>query len=68
MNPGGAPDLKRALRPVPTYERAVRKVSRNAFRSGASSRRDLLRVEVRKAVPDRAKTLERLIENVDRGR
>jgi hypothetical protein len=24
----GAPDLKQALRPVPTYERAVREVSR----------------------------------------
>lgn len=28
MNPGLEPDLKRALRPVPTYERAVREVSR----------------------------------------
>ena len=28
MNLGGTPDLKRALRPVPTYERAVREVSR----------------------------------------
>ena len=28
MNPGGTPDLKRALRPVPSYERAVREVSR----------------------------------------
>jgi hypothetical protein len=28
MNPGGTPDLKRALRPVPGYERAVREISR----------------------------------------
>jgi hypothetical protein len=28
MSPGGPPDLKRALRPVPSYERAVREVSR----------------------------------------
>ena len=28
MNTGREPDLKRALRPVPTYERAVREVSR----------------------------------------
>lgn len=28
MNPGGVPDLKRALRPVPAYERAVREVSK----------------------------------------
>ena len=28
MNPGREPDLKRALRPVPTYERAVREVSK----------------------------------------
>lgn len=27
MNLGHAPDLKRALRPVPAYERAVRAVS-----------------------------------------
>ena len=177
MNPGRAPDLKRALRPVPTYERAVREVSRmlseagirhalvgalaaNAYRSrprttedidflvgdeaferhpggvvtmrvpvvevdgidvdqvpltdalrvvedslnrppvsdgvpiapletivvlkllagrtqdladieaiiDSGADRDMLRVEVRKAVPDRADTLERLIENVDRDR
>jgi hypothetical protein len=28
MNPSDAPDLKRALRLVPNYERAVREVSR----------------------------------------
>lgn len=28
MNPGGTPELKRALRMVPSYERAVREVSR----------------------------------------
>jgi hypothetical protein len=28
MTPSGQPDLKRALRPVPTYERAVREVSK----------------------------------------
>jgi hypothetical protein len=28
MNPGQEPDLKRALRPVPSYERAVREVSK----------------------------------------
>src|SRR5262245_1177181 len=28
MNPDGKPDLKRALRPVPGYERAVREVSK----------------------------------------
>ena len=28
MSPGREPDLKRALRPVPTYERAVREVSK----------------------------------------
>ena len=28
MNPGREPDLKRALRPVPGYERAVREVSK----------------------------------------
>lgn len=28
MNPGDKPDLRQALRPVPTYERAVREVSR----------------------------------------
>jgi hypothetical protein len=34
MNPGREPDLKRALRPVPTYERAVREVSRMLAEAG----------------------------------
>jgi hypothetical protein len=34
MDPGCAPDLKRALRPVPTYERAVREVSRMLAEAG----------------------------------
>jgi hypothetical protein len=34
MNPGREPDLKRALRPVPTYERAVREVSRMFAEAG----------------------------------
>jgi len=34
MNPGGTPDLKRALRPVPGYERAVREVSRMLAEAG----------------------------------
>jgi hypothetical protein len=34
MNPGREPDLKRALRTVPTYERAVREVSRMLSEAG----------------------------------
>jgi len=34
MNPGGEPDLKRALRPVPGYERAVREVSKMFAEAG----------------------------------
>jgi hypothetical protein len=34
MSPGREPDLKRALRPVPTYERAVREVSRMLSEAG----------------------------------
>lgn len=34
MNPGHEPDLKRALRPVPAYERAVREVSRMLSQAG----------------------------------
>lgn len=34
MSPGDAPDLKRALRPVPSYERAVREVSRMLAEAG----------------------------------
>ncbi len=34
MSPGSEPDLKRALRPVPTYERAVREVSRMLAEAG----------------------------------
>jgi hypothetical protein len=34
MNPGPTPDLKRALRPVPGYERAVREVSRMLSEAG----------------------------------
>lgn len=34
MNPGREPDLKRALRPVPTYDRAVREVSRMLASAG----------------------------------
>jgi hypothetical protein len=34
MNPGREPDLKRALRPVPMYERAVREVSRMLSEAG----------------------------------
>jgi hypothetical protein len=34
MNPGRAPDLQRALRPVPTYERAVREVSKMLTAAG----------------------------------
>jgi hypothetical protein len=34
MSPGREPDLKRALRPVPTYERAVREVSKMLSEAG----------------------------------
>lgn len=34
MSPGPLPDLKQALRPVPTYERAVREVSRMLSEAG----------------------------------
>ncbi|HEY6360046.1 MAG TPA: hypothetical protein VIX63_03040 [Vicinamibacterales bacterium] len=34
MNPGREPDLKRALRPVPTYERAVREISKMLSEAG----------------------------------
>ena len=34
MSPGRVPDLKRALRPVPTYERAVREISRMLSEAG----------------------------------
>lgn len=34
MNPGREPDLKRALRPVPWYERAVREVSKMLTEAG----------------------------------
>jgi hypothetical protein len=34
MNPGREPDLKRALRPVPSYERAVREVSKMLAEAG----------------------------------
>jgi hypothetical protein len=34
MNPGRGPDLKRALRPVPAFERAVREVSRMLTEAG----------------------------------
>ncbi|MEX1129055.1 MAG: hypothetical protein WD227_15745 [Vicinamibacterales bacterium] len=34
MNPGHAPDLKRALRPVPSFERAVREVSKMFSEAG----------------------------------
>jgi hypothetical protein len=34
MNAGREPDLKRALRPVPTYERAVRELSRMFTQAG----------------------------------
>lgn len=34
MSPGDEPDLKRALRPVPAYERAVREVSRMLAEAG----------------------------------
>src|SRR5690606_4897924 len=34
MDPAGPADLKRALRPVPTYERAVREVSRMLAEAG----------------------------------
>jgi hypothetical protein len=34
MSPGREPDLKRALRPVPAYERAVREVSRMLTEAG----------------------------------
>lgn len=34
MYAGGEPDLKRALRPVPTFERAVREVSRMFSEAG----------------------------------
>jgi hypothetical protein len=42
MNPGREPDLKRALRPVPTYERAVREVSRMLSEAGIRRRRAIL--------------------------
>jgi hypothetical protein len=34
MNPGRSPDLKRALRPVPAFERAVREVSKMFSEAG----------------------------------
>ena len=34
MNPGQEPELKRALRPVPSYERAVREVSKMLAAAG----------------------------------
>lgn len=34
MSPGPLPDLKQALRPVPTYERAVREVSKMLSEAG----------------------------------
>ncbi|MGH2400579.1 MAG: hypothetical protein ACRDF6_12130 [bacterium] len=34
MNPGRQPDLKRAVRPVPAYERAVREVSKMLSEAG----------------------------------
>src|SRR5207237_9690229 len=34
MNPGRQPDLKRALRAVPTFERAVREVSKMLAQAG----------------------------------
>ena len=34
MNPGPEPDLKRALKPVPSYERAVREVSKMLSEAG----------------------------------
>src|SRR5262249_3525682 len=34
MTPNGEPDLKRALRPVPNYERAVRAVSKMLYDAG----------------------------------
>jgi hypothetical protein len=34
MNPGRVPELKRALRPVPSYQRAVREVSRMLSEAG----------------------------------
>src|SRR5262245_52314818 len=34
MSPGRGPDLKRALRPVPAYERAVREVSKMLSEAG----------------------------------
>ena len=66
-SPGREPDPKRALPPVPGYERAVREVSKMlAVESGAD--RDLLRAAVAKVAPRCADTLEKLFGNVERSR
>jgi hypothetical protein len=59
MNPGREPDLKRALRPVPTYERAVREVSRMLSEAGIRRRRADITgsIEVLNAAPNRMRML-----------
>jgi hypothetical protein len=56
MNPGGAPDLKRALRPVPAFERAVREVSRMFAEAGI--RHALVGALAANAYRDRPRTTE----------
>jgi hypothetical protein len=56
MNAGGAPDLKRALRPVPRFERAVREVSK--MLSEAGIRHALVGALAANAYRSRARTTE----------
>lgn len=56
MNPGSEPDLKQALRPVPSYERAVREVSR--MLSEAGIRHALVGALGANAYRDRPRTTE----------
>ena len=60
MSPGPLPDLKQALRPMPTYARAVR----DCVRSGPG----ILEDRGAEHGADRAHILRRLLENVDRAR
>ena len=56
MNPGRDPDLKRALRTVPDYERAVREVSRMLAEAGI--RHALVGALAANAYRDRPRTTE----------
>jgi hypothetical protein len=56
MSPGHAPELERALRPVPTYERAVRAVSK--MLSDAGIRHALVGALGANAYRDRPRTTE----------